>query len=94
MSEKLKPCPLCGSTDIEDDGYCINCNKCPVALMADAKTWNALPRRLTWSPEVPAHEGWYWVKRKVDGTLCLINVKKDTVQFPAGVYAGPITEPV
>ena len=32
MTEKLKPCPLCGNPDIEDRKYGISCRRCGLWL--------------------------------------------------------------
>lgn len=76
MSEKIMPCPFCGSENL---GIRVNpvekswnamsavaCKDCyaqgPTVPGDDAaiKSWNRMPRVLRWTKEPPAKPGWYW----------------------------------
>lgn len=72
-SEKLKPCPACGTPGdtlevypVKDGFYQVGCWDCFMRgtrlLSPDKaiKAWNALPRRLRWTKEPPKEMGWYW----------------------------------
>ena len=81
MSEKLKPCPRCGSrkrlaveqtTKVE---WRQKCNRCQFSAGTCASkeearvVWNALPRKLRWTKATPTTLDFYWNR---DGRLLRI----------------------
>ena len=79
MSEKLKPCPSCGATNVfvekQEPVFFATCAYCnmhgPETLRKKGAIdeWNALPRRLRFSKEKPTEPDFYWNR---DGRLLRI----------------------
>lgn len=91
-SHKLKPCPHCGSTDLQIDWngvyerHFVRCYNYDCHIQgpevygreAAAEAWNNLPRALKWSSEPPTVHGWYFTRRKLPGKpLRLVYVKRE-----------------
>ena len=107
-SEKLKPCPACGTPGdtlevypVKDGFYQVGCWDCFMRgtrlLSPDKaiKAWNALPRRLRWTKEPPKDPGWYWI-RDYGKRLHIVDVGCDMTEYepqPYREWAGPIPEP-
>ena len=107
-SEKLKPCPACGTPGdtlevypVKDGFYQVGCWDCFMRgtrlLSPDKaiKAWNALPRRLRWTKEPPKEPGWYWI-RDYGKRLHIVDVGCDMTEYepqPYREWAGPVPEP-
>ncbi|MDD2966648.1 MAG: hypothetical protein PHN64_04020 [Desulfovibrionaceae bacterium] len=107
---KLLPCPACGAeADMQHisirgrgNAYLIACknNECRcfrvggVLLEQCVENWNALPRQLKWTTELPSKDGWYWIKHKNDkptiGYICVDLLQYDIADY---LFAGRIPEP-
>lgn len=89
-SPELKPCPHCGSTDLQVDWNsvyechfvrCYNCHMQGPEIYGRAKAakaWNAIPRTPEWTSEPPTQPGWYFTRRNRPGKpLRVVYVKKE-----------------
>lgn len=106
MNIKLKPCPHCGSTDLQIDWNgvyechfvrCFNCHMQGPEIYGKNKAagcWNALPRHLRWTKEPPTEEGWYWFRNLSKPQIVHTSGIKNRKPHPADEWAGPIQEPV
>ena len=105
-SEKLKPCPLCGTPGdtlevypVKDGFYQVGCWDCfmrGTRLLSPDKTikaWNALPRRLRWSKEPPKEPGWYWHSQPPHFGVVIEYFDPDENTPSGAQWAGPIPEP-
>ena len=87
MSEELKPCPICGGSNLSicDHGgmvhheYRIECNYSGCSCLTGVRTkeeaiaaWNALPRRLRWTKERPTKTGFYWWRNTAFDSMATI----------------------
>lgn len=80
ISEKLKPCPVCGHTNPQYEyGIHVICPSCGLSFPTDeehaAEVWNSLPRKLHWTKEKPTQEGWFWHRRdKRDEVVIIVEI--------------------
>lgn len=58
-----------------------------------AALWNALPRALEWTNELPKVPGWYWWRNLSKPQVVHSNNFKNRKPHPADEWAGPIPEP-
>lgn len=103
MSEKLKPCPGCGCTHLHFEigifrvscgGDCLMKGPKKDSMEDAIAAWNALPRPLRWTKELPTEPGWYWFRNLSKPQIVHLNGVKDRKPHPADEWAGPIQEPV
>ena len=88
MSIKLKPCPHCGSTDLQIDWnsvyecHFVRCYNCRMqgpeiyGMDKAAGCWNALPRPLRWTKESPTEHGLYWYRETKNSRGRIVSVYK------------------
>lgn len=107
----LLPCPACDSPVKLTGGdewhnqheFWIACEnrECGCCRVGDTvreeciKRWNAIPRALEWTNELPKVPGWYWYRHKPSLTIAMINVDVEPIEYELlpGQWAGPIPEP-
>lgn len=109
MSAELKPCPACGShnvnylnsTEESETYHFVSCQEClifsgPIMNSKEEAiaAWNAIPRALEWTNEPPKVPGWYWFRNLSKPTMLHIKrVPMERKPHPADHWAGPIPEP-
>ena len=104
---KLKPCPHCGSTDLQvcwnsvyEDHYvrCYNCRMQGPEIYgreAASEAWNNLPRKLEWSDEIK-EVGYYFETKGgkgIPGFVYICGFTHGKKSQDGTRWAGPIIPP-